>query len=166
MLAILLLACSTPEPKPAAAPRSTNSALSEALEALQQGTPDVTPSEGEPPPTAPPKRAEPEPGDAECEAAKADREAYKANMQGAVDRLSAASAAASRKGAEMSECVFDAECAADGRRAEKLKKELDELEDKAAQASDALAVQEAGLFKYDQAVSKACRPATGDPRRR
>lgn len=166
MLALLLIACSTPEPEPAPRPRSTNSALSEALEALQEGTPDVTPTEGEPPPAAPASREEPEPGDAECEAAKADRDAYKSSMQGAVDRLTAASNAASRKGAEMSECVFDAECAADGRRAEALKKELDELEQAAAKAADALSVKEAGLFEYDQAVSKACGFTRGDPRRR
>lgn len=163
----LILACSEPPPPPPP-PKKANSALSAALEAVQSGTPDVTPKEGEPPPMPPasrekPKSAELEPGP--CKDAHDAVEAYKERMAGVQASAARASNAANQAAADMSACMYEPDCAADGRKAEALKKELSEKEEEAAKASDALLPMEARLFELNKAKGAAC-VSTIDSRRR
>lgn len=163
----LILACSEPPPPPPP-PKKANSALSAALEAVQSGTPDVTPKEGEPPPTPPASREkavkkELEPGP--CKDAHDAVEAYRERMAGVQASAARASNAANQAAADMNACMYEPDCAADGRKAESLKKDLAQKEEDAAKAADALLPMEARIFELNQTKSAAC-VTPGDSRRR
>lgn len=167
MLWTLLIACGEP-PAPPPPPKKANSALSAALEAVQSGTPDVTPKEGEPPPMPPASRETPqaaEPEEGPCKDAHDAVAAYKERMAGVQASAARASNQANEAAAEMSRCMYEPECASDGRRAEALKKDLSEKEEEAAQASRALGPMEAQLFELNQAKSAACARTTSRPGR-
>lgn len=163
----LLIACGDPPPPPPP-PRQANSALSAALEAVQSGTPDVTPKEGEPPPMPPASREGPKPSTPEegpCKDAHDAVDAYMERMEGVQSTVARAGNQANEAAAEMSRCMYEPECSEDGRRAESLKKDLSEKEEKAAQAAKALGPMEAKLFELNQTKSTACASTTSRPGR-
>jgi hypothetical protein len=162
----LIIACGEPPPPPPP-PQRANSALSAALEALSE-TPDVTPKEGEPPPMPPASResttaSEPEPGP--CLDAHQALDAYNKRVAGVQATVARAGNQANDAAAEMSQCLYDTECSSDGRRAEALKKDLSEKEEKATAAAQALGPMEAKLFELNQLKSTACASTTRRPGR-
>ncbi|MFT5582707.1 MAG: hypothetical protein ACI9VR_000283 [Cognaticolwellia sp.] len=162
----LIIACGEPA-SPPPPPRQVSSALSAALEAVS-GTPDVTPKEGEPPPMPPasreaPKATEPEAGP--CRDAHEVLEAYNERIAGVQATVARAGNLANQAAGDMSACVYDEDCSSDGRRAEALKKDLADKEEKAAQAANALGPMDAKLFELNQIKSAACSSTTVRPGR-
>lgn len=100
-----------------------------------------------------------------CKDAHEAVDAYKARMAGVQASAGRASEEANKAAAEMSRCMYEPECSSDGRRAEALKKDLSEKEEKAAQASDALGPMEAKLFELNQAKAAACATTSARPGR-
>ena len=107
----------------------------------------------------------PEPDAGPCQDAYQAVDAYNSRVAAVQATVARAGNQANDAAAKMSRCLYDADCSGDGRRAEALKKDLSEKEEKASTAAQALGPMEAQLFELNQVKSTACASTTQRPGR-